>query len=278
VSTSWAQTDDLRIAVHDHGGDGPDLLLSHATGFHGHVWLPWVEALRASFRVVAYDQRGHGDSDKPGTGYAWDGFGRDVLAVADHLGLDRPAALGHSAGATALILAESSRPGTFSRLVLMDPVLAPPELRELAAAGANPMADAARRRRSVWDSPGQMVERLQQGSPLSAWRNDFLRAYVEGGTAAGEGGVELKCSPEVEAQVYEMGMRQDGWERLGDLGLPVLFAVGEDSPMWAGGRAEQATAGMSDVEVAVLAGGHFFPMENPDATLNRVLSFLRSEP
>ena len=60
--------DGVKVAVHDFGGDGPDLLLAHATGLHGRVWDPVVAHLVDRFRCVALhlerklvgaDPRGH---------------------------------------------------------------------------------------------------------------------------------------------------------------------------------------------------------------------------
>lgn len=273
---SYADDDGVRIRVHDHGGDGPPLLLVHATGFHGRVWDPVVPTFRERHRVVALDQRGHGDSDKPEAGYEWPNFARDVLAVVDHLGLERPRALGHSAGAAALILAETDRPGTFDRLVLCDPVLVPPEWRELAQAGPNPMAEGARRRRRVWESPEQMAQRLREGTPLSGWRDDFLHAYALHGTVPlDDGSVELKCPPHIEGQIYEMSVRHEGWERLADVACPVLFLAGESSELWGPERREQVPPQLRDGRLEVVAdAGHFFPMERPDETFERALRFL----
>ena len=75
----------------------------------------------------------------------------------------------------------------------MDPVTPEPDIGRYMASDENPMADSARRRRAVWDSPDEMVERLKKGSPLAAWREDFLRAYVVYGTEAREDGtVEIR--------------------------------------------------------------------------------------
>lgn len=271
----FAQAQDVRIRIHHLGGTGPPLLCMHATGFHGRVWEPFVPRLREHFSVVALDQRGHGDSDKPASGYDWRKFGDDVLAVIDHLELDVVTGIGHSAGATALVFAESARPGTFSKLVLMDPTLLPPELRQVAPAGFNPMSEQARRRRSVWSSTDEMLERLRNGSPLSGWREEFLHAYVTYGTTAREDGtIELKCPPEIEAQVYESAPSHDGWERLARIDCPTLLVTGSDSHLWGGGREATAAAQLSRGRAEVVHGGHFFPMENPDATLDRVLPFL----
>lgn len=267
--------DGVRIRIHHLGGTGPPLLCVHATGFHGRVWEPFIPPLREAFSVSSLDQRGHGDSEKPTEGYDWERFGDDVLAVVDELELDRPAAIGHSAGAAALVFAETSRPGTFSRLVLMDPVTPQPDIGAFMASDSNPMAEGARKRRAIWNSPDEMVERLKKGSPLAGWREEFLRAYVVYGTEGRDDGTfELKCPPDVEAQIYTMGGRHDGWDRLSRLQPPTLLLTGADSPMWFDVRAAEATQRIPDGRHETVPGGHFFPMENPDETIEVVSRYL----
>ncbi len=271
----FAQADGVSIRIHHLGGTGPLLLCVHATGFHGRVWEPFVPCLREHYSVVALDNRGHGDSDKPDDGYDWPRFGEDVLAVIDHLEASDVVGVGHSAGATALVFAEASRPGTFSRLVLMDPTLLPPEFRSVAPSGFNPMSEQARRRRAIWNSTDEMMERLRSGTPLASWREDFLRAYVTYGTSPlADGTVQLKCPPDIEAQVYAGAPAHDGWDRLADISCPMLVLTGNSSHLWAGGRSEQLASQVRNGRVEVIEGGHFFPMENPDDTCERVRSFL----
>lgn len=271
---TFAQADGVRIRIHHLGGTGPPLVCVHATGLHGRVWEPFVPRLREHFSVVALDQRGHGDSDKPESGYEWTKFADDVLAVVDTLELTDPIGVGHSAGATALVIAESKRPGTFARLALMDPTLLPPEFRALVPAGLNPMSEQARRRRAVWDSTDELLERLKAGTPLATWREEFLRAYVVHGTKQrSDGSVELKCPPEIEALVYAAALN-DAWERLANIACPTLIVTGQTSPMWGNGRGEQAAAQLPNGRFESVEGGHFFPMERPDETLDVIIPFL----
>ena len=90
------------------------MLLAHATGFHGKVWTPLASHLDG-FGCYSFDERGHGDSvAPPDFEFDWTGFADDALAIVDGFGLERPYAVGHSAGGAALLMAEAARPGTFA--------------------------------------------------------------------------------------------------------------------------------------------------------------------
>ena len=87
---------DARIAVRDHGGDGPPVLLLHGAGGNLLQWAGFAPLLTPTHRVVTMDLRGHGRSeDVP---WAWDGALDDVEAVVEHLALGSPAVVGHSLG------------------------------------------------------------------------------------------------------------------------------------------------------------------------------------
>lgn len=274
MRSTFTQSGGVQIHCIDHGGDGPPVLLVHATGLHGRVWDPLVPTLRERFRVCALDLRGHGDSDKPDIGYRWESFGDDVLSAVEHFELEAVAAVGHSSGGAALVHAEASRPGTFSQLVLLDPVAPPPDIRGFFAGENNPLTAGARKRRKVWSSREEMVERLRSNSPMSTWRPEFVNAYVRHGTRAiPDGGVELKCPPEVEAQIYMGAGLHDAWERMQTLACPVLVLVGEHSHVWSATRREAIAASGCRVEV-VGGAGHFLPMEDPEATMDHLLTFL----
>src|ERR1019366_7532448 len=114
------------IATYDFGGRGPDLLLVHATGFCAEVFIPMARALGADFHCWGLDLRAHGRSDRPDDGnFDWPGFAADVLAVVDHLGLERPFGFGHSCGGAAVLLAEEARSGVFGSLYCFEPVVYP---------------------------------------------------------------------------------------------------------------------------------------------------------
>ena len=78
--------------------DRPVLILAHSLGQDLGMWEPQVEDLTARLRVLRYDLRGHGASGVTGGDYSIEGLGRDVLALADGLGIARFAFCGLSIG------------------------------------------------------------------------------------------------------------------------------------------------------------------------------------
>jgi pimeloyl-ACP methyl ester carboxylesterase len=260
-------SDGVLLAVHDLGGDGPDLLLAHANGFHGRVWDPMVEAL-GGFHVWSVDLRAHGDSPLPdGVNLDWAGFADDVLAVIDTLGLHRPFGVGHSLGGAAELLAEERRPGTFRALWCFEPVIVPPALMREGPTPDNPLSAGARRRRERFDSVDAAVANYASKPPFAALDPRALRAYVEHGfSQEADGSIRLKCSREHEAEIFAIGPTREAFVDLGSVACPVTVAVGDrDAP----GPAAFAPAVVDALPQGHLQEfpslGHFGPLEAPEA-------------
>lgn len=77
-----------------------------------------LEELPRSIRTVAVSQRGHGDSDKPATGYRVEDFATDVVALMDALGIDRAVLAGHSGSCLVARRVAIDRPERVAGLVL----------------------------------------------------------------------------------------------------------------------------------------------------------------
>lgn len=112
---------DLSIAVSD-SGDGPPLLLLHGFGCGKRMWTHQIRALKQRFRVIAYDQRGHGQTDAPAaaTSYSAGHLARDLVGVLDALQIERAAIVGFSLGGGPALALAASRPERVSHLVLAD--------------------------------------------------------------------------------------------------------------------------------------------------------------
>lgn len=101
-------------------GDGPAVVLLHGTSANHAVWEPIAVALEAEATTVAVDQRGHGRSAKPDTGYTAEAFADDVVTVLDGLGLDRAVIAGHSLGARNAWVAAARHPDRVAGVVCVD--------------------------------------------------------------------------------------------------------------------------------------------------------------
>jgi pimeloyl-ACP methyl ester carboxylesterase len=90
---------DTRLHVDDHGGSGRPVLLIHGWPLSGESWKGQVPALTdAGYRVVTYDRRGFGRSDKPMTGYTYDTLAGDLHTLISELGLEDVTLVGFSMG------------------------------------------------------------------------------------------------------------------------------------------------------------------------------------
>jgi pimeloyl-ACP methyl ester carboxylesterase len=119
VSTTQLEVNGLRLNVQDEG-EGPAVVLLHGWPDSHHLWRNQVPALvDAGHRVVTFDLRGFGESDKPVDveSYAIPHHLADVQALADALGLEKFALVGHDWGAGIAWAFASLVPDRVERLV-----------------------------------------------------------------------------------------------------------------------------------------------------------------
>jgi pimeloyl-ACP methyl ester carboxylesterase len=113
-----------RLRVSDGGAGGPPVVLVHGLGSDLEVWRAELEHLRAAGRrAVAYDQRGHGGSEKARDGvYTVLALAEDLEAVRRALGLGRIVLVGHSLSGTVLTTYAGAHPEVVAGLVYVDAV------------------------------------------------------------------------------------------------------------------------------------------------------------
>ncbi len=232
-------TDEVQIAVHDLGGTGTPLLISHATGFHGRCYIPLADELAASFHSTAFDYRGHGDTPRPAGEIDWEGYGDDAVAMATWLAEQKGGpidAFGHSMGGACLLMAAHRSPELFRRLVLFEPIVFPPGgIGGAPADGADefesPMVAGARRRRASFPSYEAAIANYAAKRPLNAFTPEALDAYVRYGFAQGDSEVHLKCLPDTEAGTFATGVLHHTWDHLPTIKTEVLVIAGVLQPM-----------------------------------------------
>ena len=106
--------------------NAPVIVLLHGSNADLHTWQPWVDRLKARYRLVRFDQRGHGlTGAAPDGDYAQDAFVRDLDAFATRLHLQRFVLAGNSMGGGIAARYAMMHPEHLAGLVLVDAAGAP---------------------------------------------------------------------------------------------------------------------------------------------------------
>ena len=114
-----AELNGTTIYFEDTGGKGPALILSHGFLMDHTMFDAQVAALRAPHRVVTWDERGFGGTHAPGDFTYWDSA-NDVLALMDHLGIEKAVVGGMSQGGFLSLRVALTAPERVEALILLD--------------------------------------------------------------------------------------------------------------------------------------------------------------
>lgn len=111
----------IRIHVRQWGEDGQPIILVHGLASTSHIWDLVAPKLTDLGQVLAFDQRGHGLSSKPNSGYDFDSISSDIYQLIQKLGLNQPLLLiGHSWGGYSAMVFAAEHPDLVKGLVLVD--------------------------------------------------------------------------------------------------------------------------------------------------------------
>jgi 3-oxoadipate enol-lactonase len=104
--------------------DGPDrtvpwLIFSNSILTNLHEWDAQVDELSHDYRILRYDQRGHGKTDIPRAPTNFAELGGDLIALLDHAGIKRATLIGHSMGSPTVLEAFSRDPERVERIIIV---------------------------------------------------------------------------------------------------------------------------------------------------------------
>lgn len=266
--------------------DAPAILFAHGGfDFAGtfDVFAPIFAA--AGWRVVSWDQRGHGDSAQTEL-YSWEADIRDAVAVLDSIGPDPIPVLGHSKGGALMLQLADACPHRVSHLVNLDglpsarpmPDVAEHSRTRMLAAEVGGWLDHRRVAGDKVRRPGtidELAERRQRMNPRLSL--EWLRYLVTVGAAESADGWRWKIDPSMRMGGFGPWRPEWSMRRLPSLGMPVLAVLGLELEVMGWGTVPD------DIYPYLPAGGRFVPLdgtghfvhiEKPQAVADLVLEFL----
>ena len=127
MNPSWETLDvpagEVQLYVRRQTAPGRPLVLLHGLGASGAVWQAFARRLNPPWQCIAPDLRGHGESDKPATGYEPSDYAGDIAALTGTLGPGPVPFIGHSLGALIALALAAQHAGRIAAAVLLDPPL-----------------------------------------------------------------------------------------------------------------------------------------------------------
>jgi pimeloyl-ACP methyl ester carboxylesterase len=264
----------VRFHYRDWGDPAaPPLLLLHGYTSHARSWDPIARVLADRFRVLALDQRGHGETEHAAD-YDEQRLVEDLAAFVDALDLAPFAAVGFSIGGFAAASYAVRHPERVTRLVLSECFA-----KETSAAAAAHIS-ALRSLPATYGGPAAhaAAQAAQAFRPLAPHApEDELRRWMLGGLAEGpDGRFGWRYDPvlRVPGAPGRLNPTADVFaERLAHVTCPMLFVVGAES--FAKDGADAMAPRTPRARLVVLPEtGHWVPLDNPDGFLAVVRPFL----
>lgn len=237
--------------------DAPVLVLSSSIGSSLAMWDPQVDALRERFRVLRYDHRGHGGSPVPAGPYSMEGLGRDVLSLADSLGVEKFHFCGLSLGGMVGMQVASEAPERVEKLVLCCTAaeLGPPSMWDerieaVQSGGMEALVDAVMER---W-----FTGNFEDKAELERVRRVFLDTPPEGYAA---------CS----AAIRDMDLRP----RLSSIKADTLVISASEDPATPPEMGEEIKNAVPNARMVVIEGAsHLASVEQPERFTRELLEHL----
>lgn len=252
--------------------EAPPVVLLHGITGHARVWDHLAERLLPGRRVLALDQRGHGDSDPaPDDDYRVGAMADDVAAFAGSLRLDRFALVGHSMGGRIAIKYAADHSARLERLVIID--IGP----DINLAGLQRVRGMMANAPERIESEEWAVEYIRRANPLQ--NVDMLRERVRHGLRRlPDGELTWKYAKGLRDMMRE-GRRDavDLWEPLPRIPCPTLIVRGAESDILAPEVAKKMAERLPDGRVVEIEGaGHTVPADRPEEFVREIRAFLDS--
>ncbi len=247
----------IELAYTDEGQGFP-LAFIHGFPLSRGAWSKQIEAFKASYRVLAPDLRGLGESEPSAGPVPMSCYASDVHALLQHLGTGPVVLVGHSMGGYVALEFARAFPDLLRGLVLVGtkPGADSPE----AAASRRTIAEAVRQ-----NGPSVVVDAMAAKMLSPSNVDEAMAASVRGLMASSR-------SEGIIAALLGMAGRSDASEWIGKIHVPTLVIAGCDDTVIPSSESESLARSIPGASLKLIPGaGHLVAFEKPDA-FNEALS------
>jgi pimeloyl-ACP methyl ester carboxylesterase len=248
----------LRLPYVEQGdSSGLPVVLLHGFSDSWWSWAPVLPHLPASIYAYALSQRGHGDADRPATGYRFEDLAADLAAFMDTLGIERAVIGGHSMGSYVAQRFAMDHPDRVLGLVLVGSVTTwrgNPAIAEIWESGIATLTDPIDPR---FVGEFQISPRLPQA---------FIDIAIR---------ESLKVPARVWRDAWQAIMTTDFSADLDKIAAPTLIIWGDQDPLCPRAEQETLTAAIASSYLIIYpGGGHNLHWEEPERFADDLLSFV----
>lgn len=256
--------------------EGPRLVFLHGLLGSAANWRSIVGAFEGQFRILTFDQRGHGKSFQPEQGYTPEDFAEDLRKILDELGWQKVHLVGHSMGGRNAIRFASQYPDRVARLVIED-------------IGPEPNPQAALKTQSMIE----MVPTPFESKKLARdyFKNEFAKNLGGGAQAEvlaqyfytnikvlANGQADWRFLKSGVLAALNQGHGQDRWQEWNSLTVPTLVVRGEKSAELTAEVFNKMVAAGAHIEgVEVAQAGHWVHFDQVQEFIRVLQKFLNPE-
>jgi pimeloyl-ACP methyl ester carboxylesterase len=262
--------DGVKLHHLEWGAENRDaIVLVHGSRLHAHVWDDFGRRYSDRYRIIAVDQRGHGDSGWGGEGgYDLEDFYRDLRTVVEAKGLKRYTLIGHSLGGRVSMLYASRHHDELERLVLVD--ITPG--RPAPAAGAQTIPSEPTSTHD-FESPEAAIEHIGRHMPFAP--RELVEESIRHGLRRTDSGRHTWKYDPLILRRRRSPSDPDLWGAVKSIPVPTLLQYGSHSDVVNAELAARMAETMPNCTVErIERAGHGLFTDQPDAFAQSVERFL----
>lgn len=253
--------------------EGRRWIFVHGLMGYGQNWRRIIADLEKTERCLAFDQRGHGRSFQPSTGYRPEDYSDDIKKIADDLGWDKFILVGHSMGGRNVLNFAHRYPERLNHLVVED-------IGPEAAAGAHeyyeyllnlvptPFATREEAKRFFFED---FVKTAKTRENIQVMANFFYANMAE----QPDGSISWRFAKNGIIESVRAGREDERWNEVESLKMPTLWIRGQNSKEFSAESFERVLSSNPMIKgVEIPSAGHWVHSEQPEAFVKAIKAFV----